>query len=321
MSRLPGLLVLALAVLPSQETLAQSWPTRPVSVIVPSAAGGAPDVIARVLAERLSAEFPQRFVVENRAGANQTIGMGAAAKAPKDGYTILFASTSGISMNRLTMANLPYDPIVDFAPVINVGLSPMMIAVNATLPVKTLPELIAYAKQHPGKVNFGTLGFRNVPQVTGEFLKSMAGIDMVHIPYPSSQLAATDAMTGRTQVVIDGIPPLIAMVSDGRLRPIATAAAKRLPGLEHIPAVAETLPGFEINGWFAFLAPAGSPQEIISTLNGKLQAILKEPAVIQRLHQTGTYPIGGTPEDLREFIEKDFANLERAVKAARLEKK
>jgi tripartite-type tricarboxylate transporter receptor subunit TctC len=290
-------------------------------MIAPSAAGGAPDVIARVLAERLSAEFGQRFIIENKPGANQMIGMSAAARAPKDGYTFVFASTSGLSMNRLTVADLTYDPVRDFAPVINVGLSPMMIAVNAELPVKTLPELIDYVKQRPGKLNFGTIGQRNIPQVTGEWLKSMGGIDMVHVPYPTSQLAATDAMTGRIQFVIDGIPPIIAMVSDGRLRPIATAAAQRLPGLEHIPAVAETLPGFEINGWFAIMAPAGVPQSIIDSLNQKLQAILKEPAVIARLHQTGTYPIGGTPEDLRQYISRDFANLERAVKAARLEKK
>jgi tripartite-type tricarboxylate transporter receptor subunit TctC len=299
---------------------AQSWPSRPVTMISPSAAGGAPDVIARVLSERLSAEFGQRFIIDNKPGANQVIGLSAAARAPKDGYSFVFASTSGLSMNRLTAASLPYDPVKDLAPVINVGLSPMMIAVNAELPVKTLPELIAYVKQRPGQVNFGTIGQRNIPQVTGEWLKQQAGIDMLHIPYPSSQLAAADAMTGRIQVIIDGIPPIIAMVTDGRLRPIATAAAKRLPGLEQVPAVAETLPGFEINGWFAIMAPAGVPQPIIDTMNQKLQAILKEPAVVARLHQTGTYPIGGTPQDLREFIERDYANLERAVKAARLEK-
>ena len=227
---------------------AQSWPTRPVTMISPSAAGGAPDVIARVLSERLSTELGQRFIIDNKPGANQAIGLSAAAKAPKDGYTFVFASTSGLSMNRLTAATLPYDPIKDFAPVINVGLSPMMVAVNAELPVKTLSDLIAYAKQQPGRLNFGTIGQRNIPHVTGEWLKTQAQIDMLHIPYPSSQLAAADAMSGRIQIIIDGIPPIIAMVSDGRLRPIATAAAQRLPGLEHIPAVAETLTGFEING-------------------------------------------------------------------------
>ncbi|MSQ20883.1 MAG: tripartite tricarboxylate transporter substrate binding protein [Betaproteobacteria bacterium] len=300
---------------------AQTWPVRPVTIISPSAAGGAPDVIARILSERLSMEFGQRFLIENKPGANQAIGLGFAARAPKDGYTFVFSSTSGLSMNRLTAATLPYDPIKDFAPVINVGLSPMMIAVNAALPVKTLAELIAYVKKQPGILNFGTIGQANIPQVTGEWLKSQAGIDMLHIPYPSSQLAAADAMSGRIQVLIDGIPPIIALVSDGRLRPIATAALQRLPGLEHIPAVAETLPGFELNGWFAIMAPAGAPQSIIDTLNLKLQAILREPAVVARLHHTGTYPIGGTPQDLREFIDRDFANLERAVKAARLEKK
>ncbi len=300
---------------------AQSWPTRPVTMISPSAAGGAPDVIARVLSERLSTELGQRFIIDNKPGANQAIGLSAAAKAPKDGYTFVFASTSGLSMNRLTAATLPYDPIKDFAPVINVGLSPMMVAVNAELPVKTLSDPIAYAKQQPGRLNFGTIGQRNIPHVTGEWLKTQAQIDMLHIPYPSSQLAAADAMSGHIQIIIDGIPPIIAMVSDGRLRPIATAAAQRLPGLEHIPAVAETLTGFEINGWFAIMAPAGVPQAIIDALNEKLQAILKEPAIVARLHQTGPYPIGGTPQDLRDFIERDFAILERAGKAARLEKK
>jgi tripartite-type tricarboxylate transporter receptor subunit TctC len=314
------MLTLAIAFV-AMTTHAQSWPVRPVTIISPSAAGAAPDVVARILSERLSMEFGQRFLIENKPGANQAIGLSFAARAPKDGYTFVFSSTSGLSMNRLTAASLPYDPIKDFAPVINVGLSPMMIAVNAALPVKTLAELVAYVKKQPGVVNFGTIGQANIPQVTGEWLKSQAGIDMLHIPYPSSQLAAADAMSGRIQVLIDGIPPIIALVSDGRLRPIATAAAQRLPGLEHIQAVAETLPGFELNGWFAIMAPAGAPQGIIDTLNLKLQAILRDPAVVARLHQTGTYPIGGTPQDLREFIDRDFANLERAVKAARLEKK
>ncbi|MES2536841.1 MAG: tripartite tricarboxylate transporter substrate-binding protein [Pseudomonadota bacterium] len=309
-----------LAVTAAAWAQAPAWPARPVTVIVPTAAGGAPDIAARLLADRLSTELGQRFIIDNRPGANQIIGLSNAARAPKDGYTFVFASSSGLSMNRLTMANLPYDPIKDLVPVINVGVSPMLIAVNPDLPIKSIAELIAYAKQKPGAVNFGTIGQRNIPHVTGELLEATAQIDLVHVPYPTSQIAATDAIAGRTQVVIDGIPPLIGMVNDGRLRAIAVASAARLPGLEQIPTVAESLPGFEINGFFAVMAPAGVPQNIIDLVNQKLQVILKEPAIIAKLRQGGTYPVGGTSQDLRNYIDKDYAILERAVKAGKLEK-
>lgn len=312
--------IAAAALAPSASAQAPAWPTRPVTIIVPTAAGGAPDSAARLLADRLSTELGQRFIIDNRPGANQVIGLSGAARAPKDGYTFVFASSSGISMNRLTMNNLPYDPVKDLIPVINVGVSPMMIAVNPDLPIKTLPELIAYAKQKPGAVNFGTIGQRNIPQVTGELLKAVAQVEMVHVPYPTSQVAITDAMSGRTQMVVDGIPPLITMVNDGRLRALAVASAERLPGLEQIPTVAETLPGFEINGFFAVMAPSGVPQNIIDLMNQKLQVILKEPGVIAKLRQGGTYPVGGTAQDLQRYINKDYTILERAVKAGKLEK-
>jgi tripartite-type tricarboxylate transporter receptor subunit TctC len=311
---------LAILLLWCMTATAQEWPTKPVTLIVPATSGGAPDITARLLTARLSAKLGQQFIVDNRVGAAGAIGGAAVAKAQPDGYTYLFGSTSSISMNRLTLPSLGYDPVRDFAPVVNIGISPMMVAVSAELPVKTLPELIALAKQQPGRLNFATAGSRNIPHVTGELFASMAQIQLVHIPYKSGPLANADVGSGRVQIMVDGIPPLAPLIANGKLRPIATASAQRLPGLENIPAVAETLPGFEINGWFAIMAPAGVPQNIVERFNREVNVILKEPATIARLRELGTYPVGGSPEDLRKFIERDFANLEKAVAAAKLQK-
>lgn len=295
------------------------WPTKPVKFFVAGAAGSAPDIIARLIGERLTQIWGQQVIVDNRPGAAGNLGTAAAAKAPADGYNILFGQAAPLALNQLTFKTLPFDAEKDFVPVVNVGLSPMMIAVNNDLPAKTVGELVALAKAQPGKVNFGTSSQRNIPHLTGEMLASMAGVKLTHVPYKSNAQAAAETQTGLTQVYIDGIPPMTAHMKAGRLRVIAVSSAKRLPNFPDIPAVAEAVPGFEFNGWFAILAPAGTPADVVTKINRDANTVLKMPEIASRLLGFGIYDPGGTPEELGRFLEAQRASYAKAVKAARIE--
>lgn len=313
MKRLIAALVLSLS---APLALAQSWPDKPVKFFVAGAAGSAPDIIARLIGDGLSNIWGQQVIIDNRPGAAGNLGTAAAAKAPADGYNILFGQAAPLALNQYTFQSLPFDPEKDFVPVVAVGLSPMMIAVNKDLPAKTVGELIALAKAQPGKINFGTSSQRNIPHLTGELLAGQAGIKLVHVPYKSNAQAAAETTTGLTQVYIDGIPPMRAHMKADRVRVIAVSAAKRLSNFPDIPAVAETLPGFEFNGWFAILAPTGTPPEVVARLNKDANTVLRAPAMVQRLLGFGIYDPGGTPEELARFIRSERANYAKAVKAA-----
>jgi len=310
-------LVLLLAVsIFSSVVAAQEWPSKPVKFYVAGAAGSAPDIIARLIGDGLTRIWGQQVIIDNRPGAAGNLGTAAAAKAPADGYHILFGQAAPLALNQHTFKSLPFDPEKDLVPVVGVGLSPMMIAVNNDLPVKSVSDLISLARAQPGKVNFGTSSQRNIPHLTGELLAGQAGVKLVHVPYKSNAQAAAETASGLTQVYIDGIPPMRAHMKAERLRVIAVSAAKRLPNFPEIPAVAEALPGFEFNGWFAILAPAGTPPEVIARLNKDANAVLRAPAMVERLLGFGIYDPGGTPEELARFIRAERANYARAVKAA-----
>lgn len=309
-------LVVVLALLVSTAAAAQPWPAKPVRFFVAGNAGSAPDIIARLIGERLAQIWGEQVIVDNRVGAAGNVGTAAAAKAPADGYNILFGQAAPLALNQYTFKSLDFDPEKDFVPVVNVGLSPMMIAVNNDFPAKTVAELIAIAKERPGKVNFGTSSQRNVPHLTGELLANMAGIKLTHVPYKSNAQAAAEAASGLTQIYIDGIPPMMAHIKAGRLRALAVSSARRLPNFPDLPAVAETLPGFEFNGWFAILAPAGTPAEIVARINKDANTVLRDPEMAKRLLGFGIYDPGGTPEDLAKFMQSERANYLKAVRAA-----
>ena len=298
---------------------AQEWPSKPVKFYVAGAAGSAPDIIARVIGEHLSKTWGQQVIVDNRPGAAGNVGTAAAAKAPADGYSILFGQAAPLALNQHTFKSLPFDPEKDFVPVVAVGLSPMMIAVNNDLPVKNVAELIALAKAQPGKINFGTSSQRNIPHLTGEMLASVAGIKLTHVPYKSNAQAAAESSTGLTQVYIDGIPPMRAHMQAGRLRVIAVTSAKRLPNFPDIAAVAETLPGFEFGGWFAILAPTGTPAHAVARINKDTNTVLASPAISERQIGFGIYGGGGTPEDLAKFLRQERESYAKAVTAAGIE--
>ena len=295
---------------------AQSWPDKPVKFYVAGAAGSAPDIIARLIGEGLTKIWGEQVIVENRPGAAGNVGTEAAAKAPADGYHVLFGQAAPLALNQFTFKSLPFDPEKDFVPVVAVGLSPMMIAVNKELSVKNIADLIALAKAQPGKVNFGTSSQRNIPHLTGELLAGQAGVRLVHVPYKSNAQAAAETASGLIQAYIDGIPPMRAHMKADRLRVIAVSSAKRLPNFPDIPAVAETLPGFTFNGWFAILVPTGTPPEIIAKLNKDANTVLRAPQMLERLLGFGIYDPGGTPEELAKFIASERENYAKAVKAA-----
>jgi tripartite-type tricarboxylate transporter receptor subunit TctC len=316
MTRAFALVVLFL----SATAMAQPWPSKPVKFFVAGATGSAPDIIARLIGERLTQIWGQQVVIDNRPGAAGNVGTAAAAKAPVDGYSLLFGQAAPLAMNQHTFKSLPFDPEKDFAPIVSLGISPMMVAVNTDLPVKTIADLLALAKAQPGKVNFGTSSQRNIPHFTGEMLNIIGGVKMTHVPYKANTQASAEAISGLVQVYIDGVPPMTAHLKSGRLRVIATSAPRRLPNYPDIPAVAETLPGFELSGWFALLAPTGTPAEVIAKVNQDANQVLKQPDLAARFEGMGMYEPGGPPERLAAFLRAERENYGRIVKATGLEK-
>jgi tripartite-type tricarboxylate transporter receptor subunit TctC len=299
---------------------AQDWPTRSVTMMVAGAAGSAPDVTARVIADKLSAAWGKPVIVENKPGAAGVIGTDAAAKAAPDGYTLLFAQAAPLTLTKFTHVKMPYDVERDFAPISMVGISPMIIAVAPQLNVTSLDAFLKLAKEQPGKLSYTTSSSRNVPHLTGELFKSLAGIDVVHVPSRNSQTALADVISGRVAMMVDGVPVLAPFVTDGRLKAIAITSASRMAKFENIPTLSETFPGAEVNGWFAMVAPAKTPPEVIARVNRDLRVILKDETIVARFQQTGLFADGGTPENLRDYIQADLKRWQRAVEAAKLQK-
>lgn len=301
---------------------AETWPTRHVKMIVAGAAGSAPDVICRIVGDRLARKWGRQIMVDNQPGAGGNRGTGLAARATPDGYTFLFGQAAPLALNKHIYKELPFDVQRDFDPVILVGLSPMMIATSAKSRLGTIPDLLAAAKAAPGKLSFATSSVKNIPHSTGELLKSMGGIDLLHVSYRANQQALTDTMTGLVDLMIDGVPVIIPQVKGGSLKVIGVTSPRRLPGLEDIPAVAETLPGFSVAGWFAILAPRGTPPEIIARVNQDTKAVLAIPEVVARLRDLGVYPdpANTTPEQLAAFMKAEEEVFGRIATAAHMEK-
>ena len=297
---------------------AQSWPTRPVKMIVPQAAGGTPDIVARVVSARLSQMLGQTVLVENRAG-DGTIGAQVVARAPADGYTYLFAPASLLVINQNIMKLVPYSAEDDFASVAMVGISPLVLAVSPALNVNTLAGLIALAKAEPGKLAFASPGQRTLPGFLGEIFKIRAGISLLHVPYKGAQ-GVLDTIAGRTQITVQGIPAIAGAVQRGELRALAVSSASRLPELPDVPTFGETLRGFEVTGWFAVVAPSGTPQEPIQRMNLELGRLLLDSDVSQKLRSLGIYTEApATPEQLDVFFKSERALWSRLASELRIE--
>jgi tripartite-type tricarboxylate transporter receptor subunit TctC len=294
---------------------AQAWPSKPPKIILSQPAGSPPDIIARILADKLTRSWGQQVVVENRPGGNNVIGAQAAARSPADGYTLYFSTTAALVTNIYTLKSMPYDPVRDFVPVAMIGLSPFLVAATPSLAAKTPNELIALAKAQPGTMSFASDGQRGFGGIVGDMLKVTAGVNVTQVPYTSSSAAVQDTVAGRTQYTVMGIPSVINLVKDGRLRPIAVTSAKRLPGLEGIPTLAESLPGFAYVGWFAMVAPTGTPADVVAKINRDLGQILADAENVQRLRDLGIYTDGaGTPESTGQFFASERERWAQVIK-------
>jgi tripartite-type tricarboxylate transporter receptor subunit TctC len=292
------------------------YPAKPVRFIVPSAAGGGTDIIARSVAHKLSESLGQPFVVDNRPGAGQMIGIELAAKSPADGHTILMAAST-LAINPIMYKKVSYDPLRDFAPITQAASLPNVLVVHPSLPVHSVAELIAYARQRPGQLNFASAGVGTSPQMSVELLKSMAGIDMVHIPYKGTSPGVVDLLAGQVSVMAPNLLTALPHIKAGKLRALAVTSAKRSEALPEVPTVAESgLPGYDSTQWYGVLAPAGTSRAIVARLHDEIVRALREPEVRQRLAADGAEPVGSSPEEFAAFIKSEIDKWAKVASAA-----
>lgn len=285
---------------------AQKYPDRPVRVVVPSAAGGAPDALARLLMADLSKALGQQFIIDNKPGASGQIGMRDVASAAPDGYTLGYANVVTLAINRSLLPKLNYDPERDFAPVALVGFTQNLLLVNPSLPARTVRDLIDYARQRPGKLNMASAGNGTTSHLSGELFKAMTGTYLVHIPYRGSPAALQDLMGGQAQIMFDNIASAAPQVAGGRLRALAVSGAARSPLFPDLPTVAESgVPGFATTAWGGFVAPAKTPPAVLTQLNTEINRILSQPDVQRRLAAIGFEVHIGPPEALSQIAAKE----------------
>ena len=293
---------------------AQAWPTKPVRIIVPFVAGGTTDVVARLLGQKLSEAWGQSVVVEDKAGAGGNIGADAAAKAAPDGYTLFMTSGSIVTANQHLYKVLPFDPARDLIPITEVATGPQVVAVSASLAVRDLRDLIAYAKGNPRRLNFGSAGVGTQTHLAGENFFYAAGIEVTHVPYKGEASVINDLMGGQIQMATPNLGAAISYIQAGKLRALAVTSPERVPQLPDIPTVAEVLPGFENAGWFGLMAPAGTPQDVIDRVYRDSAKILGSEEFRARLAQQGMRPVGNTPGEFAALIREESARWAKVIR-------
>ncbi|MCP1763510.1 Bug family tripartite tricarboxylate transporter substrate binding protein [Bradyrhizobium japonicum] len=304
------------AVLFSGAVLAQDYPSRPVKIIVPFPAGGSNDIIARIVAQKLTERNGQTFLVENRGGAGGNIGAETVASAEPDGYTLLLTAPPPLTINGALYKKLPFDPAKAFAPVALIASVPIVLVVNPSVQAKNVGELIALAKAKPGTLNFGSSGIGSTNHLAGELLKSMAGVDIVHVPYRGAAPAMNDLLAGQIPFMFDNMPAVLPQVQGKAINAIAVAGAKRAEALPDVPTVADTVPGFEASSWFGLVAPAKTPAPALAKLSGELETILKMPDVKKRLAELGAEPGTVFGDAFGQFMTDETAKWSKLVKAS-----
>ena len=308
MSRLVRATALFALILPSlAPAAAGTWPDRPIKIIVSQAAGGTPDIICRIISDKLSDLLGQRVVVENRPGGANVVGAQAAAHAAPDGYTLFFATAAALVSNPHTYKTLPYDPVKDFVAVSMVAKNPFLILANPSVPANNLSELVAYDKANPGKLTFATDGQRNFSGILATWLNKVSGANILQVPYATMPQGVQDTLAGRTQLTILAIPSAAPHVSRGALKPLAISWTKRLPLYPQVQSISETFPGVELTGWFVIAAPADTPADIVTRLNQEMDKVLKTPEMAQKLADLGFYTEGAeTPQATSAFVKAQY---------------
>ncbi len=313
--------LLLLAVTSGAQAQTQNWPDRPIRFVVTQAAGGTPDIIARLIGEKLGKVLGQQVVVENRPGAGNVIGAQAVARSAPDGYTFLFATAAALVTNPHTFKSLPYDAVKDFAPVGTIARVPFFVMVHPRVQAKTLPELSALEKVKPGSLSVATDGQRNFSGMLTAWLGKLGGVNLTQVPYTAMPQGIQDTVAGRVQVVILAVPSAAPFMARDQLRALAASSAAKVPGFDQVSPIAATYPGFDFIGWFVLVAPAGTPDDIIRKVNVALDGVLKDPEVMERMQKVGFYSDGaGTPQSTADYIRDQYAAWGRVVKEIGLEK-
>jgi tripartite-type tricarboxylate transporter receptor subunit TctC len=308
-------LTAAIALVAAFPALAQ-YPERPIRVLVPFAAGSASDIVGRLLLDRMAGDLGQRFVVENQAGASGNLGTAAASRAEPDGYTLLISASGPLAINQSLFANIGYDPLTSFEPISMIATLPNIVVVNPELPIRSVAELIAAAKAKPGALNYGSIGNGSSQHLAGAYFEQFTGTSMTHVPYRVTGQLVTDLVSGQLQVSFQLIPNVIGQLQAGQLRPLAVTAATRSAALPDVPTAQEAgLAGFDAYGWFAMLAPKGTPPAIVERLHAAAAKALADPALRKRIVEVGAEPASSTPAELRAFMAaeaKKWGDLIRA---------
>jgi len=304
---------------PSGSAWAQTYPNKPVRFVVPFAPGGTTDILARLVGAKLSEVYGQQFVIENRAGAGGNIGAEIVAKSAPDGYTILMGTPGTQAINQYVYRAMPYDTANDFAAVSLVALVANVLAVNPQVPAKDLKELVALAKAKPGTLNFATPGNGTTGHLSTELMKTMAGIDLTHVPYRGSGPALQDLLAGQVQMTIDNIPSALPHIQGGGLRALAVTSAKRWFALPNVPTMAEAgIAGYEATSWFVVMAPAKTPADVVSKLSAEIDRQLKTEDMRKKFRDVGAEPVGGTPAELTRFLTAEQGKWKGVVEAAKI---
>ena len=309
------LLALALSLAAGTPALAQDkFPSKPVTIIVPQAAGGANDTIARVIAQKLSEQTGQSFVVDNRTGAGGNVGTAAAARSRPDGYTLLLTADSAMVINPALYKSTGFDPVKDFEPIGSVATAGYVLVAHPSFPARNTAELVALAKQQPGKINIGSAGNGTLNHLIGEMLGKATGIDLVHVPYKGSAAAVTDLVAGQVQVSVQSLPSSIAFIRSGKIKVLGVVNPTRLPALPDSPTIGETIKGFGTTPWYGVFAPAGTPRSVINQLNAAIAKALESKDAQERLAGVGCEPYKSSPEQFAQLVRDDLPRWAKIVK-------
>jgi len=295
--------------------VAQDWPSKPIRFIVSQAAGGTPDILCRLVTDRVSRRLGQQIVIENRPGGANSIAAQAVARSAPDGYTFFWATAAALVTNPHTFKSLPYDAVRDFAPVGKVAEGPFLVLANKEVAANSLAEVVEIAKRSPGQLAFATDGPRNFSGMLAAWISKLSGAEFLQVPYAAMPQGIQDTVAGRVQLIILAIPSAAPLVQQQTLRPLAISTKDPAPGYENVPPIAKTYPGFDFSGWMVVVAPAGTPQPIVERMNRELDAVLKDPEIARRLSEIGFFTTGaGTPAETAEYLRVQYENWGNVVR-------